>query len=356
MCDLKKFLVSPEDTLRNVIAVIDRNASGIALVVDKKRRLLGTITDGDIRRAMLAGSDLESLAGQLVFLRAMSKKASPVTAYHDTPKPQLLATMRAYSLRHIPLVDKEGRVVDLALLSDFAPETEQPLTAVVMAGGFGTRMRPLTNRIPKPMLPVGDRPLLERTVTNLRQSGINRIVVTTHYKREKIVSHFGDGSEFGVDINYLQEEQPLGTAGALRQVKSSDGPILVINGDILTGMDFRAMRDFHQEHEADLSMAIRRVEHQLLYGMVESDGVAVTGLSEKPVFQYLANAGIYLLEPRVCELIPDDQPYQMTQLIDQLLAQKRRVVGFLVHEYWRDIGKMEDYQQAQRDHFDRKVS
>ena len=356
MCDLKKFLVSPDEPLRTVIAVIDRNASGIALVVDKKRRLLGTITDGDIRRALLAGSDLESLAGKLVFQRVMSNNASPVTAYHTTPKHQLLETMRAYSLRHIPLVDEVGRVMDLALLSDFDPETEQPLTAVVMAGGFGTRLRPLTNRVPKPMLPVGDRPLLESTVVNLRQAGINRIVVTTHYKREKIVSHFGDGSGFGVEINYLQEEQPLGTAGALRQVERCDGPILVINGDILTGLDFRAMRDFHQEQEADLSMAIRRVEHQLLYGMVESDGVMVTGLSEKPVFQYLANAGIYLLDPRVCELVPDDQPYQMTQLIDQLLAQKRRVVGFLIHEYWRDIGKMEDYRQAQQDHIERKVS
>lgn len=356
MCDIKKFLALPGENLRAVIELIDSNAQGIALIVDQKQRLLATITDGDIRRAMLAGLNMDSPISDLLKHRTEAGRPPPVTAPMGTPTQWLFSVMRTYSLRHIPLLDGQGRVVDLALLSEFAGELALPVTAVVMAGGYGKRLRPLTNNTPKPMLPVGDRPLLERIVGHLKDSGVNRILMTTHYKPEQITGHFGDGHAFGVDISYLEEDQPMGTAGALRAAIQGEGPLLVINGDILTGLDFRAMLEFHKENHADMTMAVRRVENQLPYGVIEAEGAQVISITEKPMFHYLANAGIYLLNRAVCDYIPGESAFQMTELIAKLLQDKKKIVGFLVREYWKDIGKPEDYRQAQLDHTERKVS
>lgn len=356
MCDMKKYLASPTQGLRTIIELIDSNAQGIALIVDKEQRLLATVTDGDIRRAMLAGLNMDSTVSDLLAHRSATGRPPPVTAPKGTPAQWLLSVMRTYSLRHIPLLDEHGRVVDLALLSEFANELSLPVTAVVMAGGYGKRLRPLTNNIPKPMLPVGDRPLLERIVDHLKDSGVNRILMTTHYKPEKIIKHFGDGHAFGVEISYLEEDEPMGTAGALRRAVQGDGPLLVINGDILTGLDFRAMLEFHEENQADMTMAVRRVESQLPYGVIETQGAQVVSITEKPSFHYLANAGIYLLNRAVCDFIPAQSAFQMTELIARLIQEKKKIVGFMVREYWKDIGKPEDYHQAQLDHSERKVS
>ncbi len=356
MCDIKKFLAYPEQDLRSIISLIDTNAQGIALIVDHDQRLLATVTDGDIRRAMLAGLNMNDSISSILHHRMETGRPPPVTAPEGTPVQWLLSVMRTYSLRHIPLLDSQGRVVDLALLSEFARELALPITAVVMAGGYGKRLRPLTNSTPKPMLPVGDRPLLERIVGHLKDSGVNRILMTTHYKPEQIVNHFGDGSSFGVDISYIEEDEPMGTAGALRRAATGEGPLLVINGDILTGLDFRAMLEFHNENHADMTMAVRRVENQLPYGVIEAQGARVTTITEKPMFRYLANAGVYLLNREVCDYIPDKTAFQMTELIAKLIEENKKVVGFLVREYWKDIGKPEDYRQAQLDHTERKVS
>lgn len=356
MCDLKKYLVFPTDSVRRVIACIDHNTQQIALVVDEQRRLLGTITDGDIRRALLQGLDLKTPISQVLEKRTATSRPSPITAPLGAPRDWLLGMMRAYTLRHIPLLDHNGRVVDLALLSELVQEAPLPLTAVVMAGGFGTRLRPLTDKVPKPMLPVGDRPLLERIIDNLRQSGVSQVMLTTHYKGEVIEDHFGDGSRFGVDINYLSEGSPLGTAGVLFEMRKADKPFVVINGDILTGLDFRAMLQFHDEHKAEMTVAARRYESQVPYGVIEADGVEVKVISEKPIYDHFINAGIYLLNPGVCRYIPQRAPYQMPELISSLLADKKRVVCFPVREYWRDIGQIDDYVQAQNDYQQRKVS
>ncbi len=356
MCDIKKFLAPVHSSLRRIIELIDANAQGIALIVDQKHRLLATVTDGDIRRAMLAGLGMDSKITELLQHRTAAGRPPPVTAPKGTPAQWLLSVMRTYSLRHIPLLDEQGRVVDLALLSEFAGDLALPVTAVVMAGGYGKRLRPLTDSTPKPMLPVGDRPLLERIVGHLKDSGINRILMTTHYKPEQITRHFGDGHDFGVDISYLEEDRPMGTAGALKHAVEGSGPLLVINGDILTGLDFRAMLEFHNDNHADMTIAVRRVENQLPYGVIEAQGAEVISITEKPLFHYLANAGIYLLKRQVCDYIPEGSAFGMTDLIERLLHDNRKVIGFLVREYWKDIGKPEDYKQAQLDHTERKVS
>jgi dTDP-glucose pyrophosphorylase len=328
---------------------IDRSGKGIALVLDEHRRLLATVTDGDIRRAILAGMDLNLKVGELVTHRSHLAGSGPLTAPVGTPNDVLLHTMNETGLRHVPLVDEEDRVVSVVLLADLVKEYELPLRAVVMAGGFGTRLRPLTEDLPKPMLPLGSRPLLELIVEQLRDAGIRKVNVATHYKGDVISDHFKDGQDFGVDIRYVKEDQPLGTAGALSLLEESDEPLLVINGDILTRVDFRSMLNFHREHEADLTIAVRLYEFSVPYGVVLTDGVAVKGMSEKPIVRQFINAGIYLLSPPVRRLVPNGQPYDIPDLIQLLLTKGRSVVSFPIREYWLDIGKADHYDQAQSD-------
>jgi dTDP-glucose pyrophosphorylase/CBS domain-containing protein len=349
MHELEPFLVGPDDAIRQVISCIDRNAKGIALVVDAERRLLGTITDGDIRRAILAGLNLDGPASVLLARKAASPYPTPISAPIATDPNALLGLMQARSVRQLPLLDDAGRVVKLVTLDELVPPPMPKMRALIMAGGAGMRLRPLTQDMPKPMLPVGDRPLMELTVERLRHAGIRRVNVATHYQPEKIVEHFGDGGAFGVEINYLAEDQPLGTAGALGLLDKSDEPLLVINGDILTRVDFRAMLAYHRKHAADLTVAVRQYSLEVPYGTIECDGVYVRGVVEKPVIQFLVNAGIYLLEPSALNYVPAGQRTDMTDLIQRLLDDNRRIASFPIMEYWLDIGRHADYLQAQED-------
>jgi dTDP-glucose pyrophosphorylase/CBS domain-containing protein len=345
---LETYLILPEATLRETLACINKS-EGIVLMLDEQRHLLGTITDGDVRRAVLAGISLEAPVRQLLDQRDKTLYPKPITAPAGTPATELLRIMNKLSIRQIPLTDETGRVVDIALMQELVKTQELPLKAVVMAGGFGKRLLPLTEETPKPMLPVGDKPILERIVNQLQNSGIRKVQVTTHYKPEIIRQHFGAGEKFGLDIQYVNEDQPLGTAGALGAIEQSDEPMLVLNGDILTRVDFRAMLAFHREHQAELTVAVRKYDFQVPYGVIQCEGARVRGVDEKPTYNFFVNAGIYLLEPSAHRSIPSAQRFDMTDLIEKLTADDRRVVAFPVVEYWMDIGQQNDYAQAQKD-------
>lgn len=349
MADLEKFLVKPEATVRQVMACIDRCAKGVALVVDEERKLVGTVTDGDIRRWMLAERSLDLPVAELLVLKAGSAYPQPISARAGTEHSELLALMQKRQIRQLPLLDEQGRVMGLTTLDELMPEEVLPMQAVIMAGGFGTRLRPLTEEVPKPMLPVGDRPLMEHIIQQLRQAGIHKVNITTHYLEEKIAGHFGDGSRFGVDLSYVSEDRPLGTAGALGLMKKPDEPILVMNGDILTRVDFRAMLSFHRKHEAELTVGVRQYDLQVPYGVIECHGEQIRGVREKPLLKFFVNAGIYLLEPSALRYIPSDQRFDMTDLIERLIAEDCRVISFPIMEYWLDIGQHPDYRQAQQD-------
>ncbi len=243
----------------------------------------------------------------------------------------------------------EGDLVEFLLRRDLIQESQPNLSAVIMAGGYGKRLLPLTEEVPKPMLPVGDRPLLERTIEQLRRSGIRNVSLTTHYLSESIVRHFGDGEAFGVKISYSNEDEPLGTAGGLKLIKRPDGPFVVINGDILTGVSFEEMLNYHRSHGAEVTVGVRKYEMKVPFGVVECDDVRITQLREKPSLTVFINAGIYLLEPSACDYIPDGQRFDMTDLIKKLVDDGRTVVSFPIIEYWQDVGHLEDYQQAQAD-------
>lgn len=347
--DLDILCISPTTTIREAIARIDRGEKSIILVTDAERHLFGTITDGDVRRMILAGQSLEQPVSELLAAKAQSPYPKPVTAKNGTSPLELIQIMQERVIRQIPLLDDDERVVDLVCWDDLLPTQDLPLHAVIMAGGYGKRLRPLTEDLPKPMLPIGGRPLMERIIGQLKDVGIRQVNVTTLYKPEKIKDYFGNGEAFGINLNYIHEAEPLGTGGALGLLPTPEEPMLVINGDILTQVDFRAMLDYHKEHKADMTVAVRQFSLQVPYGVVECEGPMIRDLKEKPELTFFVNAGIYLLDPPVFKFIPSGEKFNMTDLIQWLLDAGRTVVSFPVREYWLDIGQSSDYEQAQMD-------
>lgn len=348
MTDLSLLCIEPQKKIREAMEFIDRNSKGIVLVCEQGL-LRGTVTDGDIRRAILTGTDLDAPVATILDYKRQFSTEGPVTAAVGTDRGSVLKLMRERCVRQVPLVNAQGQVQELLTLEELVPDDVLPMEAVIMAGGYGKRLRPLTEHVPKPMLLVGDRPLLQRTIERLRDAGISRVNLTTHYKGEVIQKHFGDGHEFGVDIRYVEENRPMGTAGALCLLNDTSQPLLIINADILTNVDFRAMFLFHREHAAYMTIAVKQIEIPVPYGVLEIDGGGVVSIAEKPVMRHFINAGIYLLNPEACAYIPHDRPYDMPDLVNHLIASNKHVVAFPIREYWLDIGEMDHYQQAQED-------
>lgn len=348
--DIRTLFLRSDASVGDAIASIDRSGRiSIALIVDTEQRLVNTLSDGDIRRGFMAGLSLTNSVSELLAIKANTPHPFPVTAPESSTAETLLEMMRARAVRQIPLLTSAGIASHIVTLGDLLPEEPRALQAVVMAGGFGTRLRPLTQEMPKPMLPVGGRPLMELIIDQLRETGVSKINISTHFQAEKIVDHFGDGTGFGVDISYVNEESPLGTGGALSLMERPTDPVLVINGDILTDIDFRAMHAFHQEHDAMMTVAVRRYEVEVPYGVIDCDGPNIRGLREKPQIGFFVNAGIYLLEPAAYQYIPSKQHFNMTDLIEKLMVEKQTVISFPVREYWLDIGQHADYERAQSD-------
>ncbi len=345
--DLSRVCVSEHASVREAAECVNSGRVGIALLIDEAGRLCDTVTDGDLRRGILAGVEFESLARDLKARAGIV--SAPVVAPESSSREALLRLMREKGVLQIPLLGEDGRVVNLAVRAQLQGDDRLDCEAVVMAGGFGTRLRPLTEDLPKPMLPVGKRPLLEHVIDQLRDTGVQRVNITTHYRPEMIKEHFGDGQAFGIDLNYIDERQPLGTAGALALMEPSQSPILVVNGDVLTRVDYRAMLKFHHQHEAELTVGVRHHETSVPYGVVETEGPFVRSIQEKPTLTHLVNAGIYLLSPKLLEEIPSGERYDMTDLIEKLVVERRTVVTFPIIEYWLDIGRPDDYHQAQAD-------
>jgi dTDP-glucose pyrophosphorylase len=342
---LQTATIPPQATIAEALRRLEIAGTGALLVCEPDGRLYGLLTDGDIRRAILGNVPLSTGCGTVA-------STQPLLGRPDLTPAQALELMdtgRAFVLNQLPLVDERGVAAGLLLRSDLANRERLEMSAVIMAGGFGTRLLPLTERTPKPMLPVGDRPLLERTINQMRRSGIHQVVVSTHYLADQITNHLGNGQAHGVDISYLSEDQPLGTAGALRLLGRRPEPLLVINGDILTGLRYEEMLAYHREQSAEITIGVRQCDIEVPYGVIDCEGAAVRGIREKPHMSFLINAGVYLLEPSVYQDIPEGRRFDMTDLIQRLLDQGRRVACFPIVDYWLDIGQPADYAQAQAD-------
>jgi dTDP-glucose pyrophosphorylase/CBS domain-containing protein len=344
------FLVHTDATVRDAIAAIERGTAGIALVVREGKRLVGTVTDGDVRRAILRGVPLSGNVQELLRRDPDSPYAEPITAPVGTPADELVTLMHLKKINQIPLLDNAGRVVGLVTLSELTRRKELDVPAVIMAGGFGTRLYPLTKDIPKPMLPVGEKPLLEHIIKGLSSHGIRDIWLTVHYRSAQIRDYFGEGRKWNIQIHYINEEEPRGTAGALGLLpKPFDTAFLLMNGDLLTRLNYRALYQFHRDTEAAMTVCVKEHQVNVPYGVVEAQDGLVYGLSEKPISRFHINAGIYMLTPELLRYIPQGNAYNVTDLIRTLIANGQKVVSFPVQGYWQDIGQLPDYEKARRD-------
>jgi len=344
MTRISNLLVREGATVRQVLEVITRNGKQIALVVDEDARLLGLVTDGDLRKAILHGVSLDAKVDEVMNRR-------PVIASSGLPHAEALGLMRARSIRHLPLLDGSRTVVDLLMLEDLLALPLLKNRAVIMAGGEGRRLHPLTESTPKPLLTVGGRSLLEMLIEQLRHSGVTQVLIALHHKPDMIRGHLRDGGRLGVSIEYVEEPRPLGTLGALPLMRARlDDPFFVVNADILTKCDFRAMWGFHQS-QGSPAMTVGVSIHQvdIPYGEFTLHGARVTRVEEKPRKEFPVNAGIYLLDPSVIDLIPGGQYFDATDLIRLLLDEGRPVAAYLIREYWLDVGRHPDLEKANRD-------
>jgi len=310
-----------------------------ALVLDDENHLLGTLSDGDVRRGLLKGLTLDDSIETIIF------KNSTVCSINDS-REDILKIAVAKKIYCIPIVDEKGVIVGIEEVDDLLKPASFSNRVVLMAGGLGTRLRPLTDDIPKPLLQVGDKPILETIINGFAKYGFTNIVLSVSYKAEMIEAHFGDGSKFAVNIEYVHEDKRMGTAGALSlmQEKLSE-PFFVMNGDLLTNINFEHMLEYHLSNDAIATMGVREYDFQVPYGVVNVEGHNILSIDEKPVHNFFVSGGVYVLSPDVLEMIPDTY-YDMPTLFEKLIEEKKKSVSFPIREYWLDIGQMSDFHRA----------
>ncbi len=339
MNDWKKIAITPSMAIRDVMEVIDKGCVQIALVVDENDHLLGTVTDGDIRRAILQGNGLKTEIADFM-------NANPLAGLLDEYPSAWQRTMMRHGLRHLPLLDAQGRITQLAVLNP--PEEPQRNNIVVlMAGGLGSRLRPLTDDTPKPLLEVGGKAILETIIESFIAQGFYRFRLCINYRGEMIRNHFGNGERWNINIEYIEEQQRMGTAGALSLLPEiPEAPFFIMNSDLLTKVDFVRLLAFHQQQKNIVTVCVREHRHQIPYGVVKLNEHRIVELKEKPTRYSFVNAGIYVIEPEAIKQIPANQFVDMPDLINKLLDQNLAVGSFPLREYWMDVGKLEDFQQA----------
>jgi dTDP-glucose pyrophosphorylase len=336
----------PTALLVDAIRAIEESRRRIAVVTDPDGLVVGTLTDGDIRRTLLGAGTLQTPVSDAM-------NGHPIVAEAGSPDGYLLDLMRRGNVMAVPVVDAAGRYVRVVHLNDLTPDADPVgdgagfAFAVIMAGGEGTRLRPITETIPKPMIDIGGAPLLERQILRLGRAGVKRMFISVNYLSHVIERHFGSGERFGVEVQYLREDERLGTAGALSLLtERPSSPIVVMNGDILTNCDFGSLLTYHRIHAASVTVAAVDHHVNIPYGVLNTEGAYVTALREKPSQRFLCNAGVYAVSPDALRLLPASGRCDMPELVQACLDAGRRVAVFPIHEYWSDIGTAADLERA----------
>lgn len=335
----QKTLVNQNHTLLDTMKIIDDSSLQFAVVVDEEQHLLGTVTDGDIRRGILRGEGLDVTITSIM-------NPNPISARSGQKYHKYKQLMKSKMLKQLPIVDENNRIINI-LFTDNIETTLNKNTVVLMLGGLGTRLRPLTNDTPKPMLRVGNKPILETIIEGFKQYGYTNFIFSVNYKKEVIQDYFQNGEAFDVTIEYIEEDKKMGTAGALSLLKSRPTkPFFVMNGDLLTQINFDQLMQFHMEHDSVATMCVREFEYQIPYGVIETDGTDLVTIKEKPIHRSFVNAGIYVLNPDVLDYIPQDEFYDMPSLFEKLIEENSKTSVFPIREYWLDIGQMDDFNKA----------
>ncbi|MFD0590673.1 nucleotidyltransferase family protein [Paenibacillus sp. GCM10027627] len=338
--NIEQLLISPHSTILEALKLIDIGSVQIVLIVDEQKRLIGTVTDGDVRRGILKGISLDSPVSSV-----MNEK--PFTCRITESRQMIFAKMKRSHFRQVPVLDELGRVVRLDLLNEMIVQERCDNWVVLMAGGLGTRLSPLTNNCPKPLLKIGSKPILEVILENFIANGFHRFLISVNYRADMIMGYFGDGSKWGIEIQYIHETKRLGTAGALSLLPFvPEEPLLVMNGDLLTKVNFRQLLDFHVETKAKATMCVREYEYQVPYGVVKVNNHQLVSIEEKPLQRYFISGGIYVIQPEALSIIPDDTFYDMPTLFSQLIEKEQNTAVFPIREYWIDIGRIDDFERA----------
>jgi len=337
----RKALLAPSSTLLQAIRNLDESALQIALVVSEDGVLVGTLTDGDIRRGLLRGLEMSSPIGEIIH-------RDPLVAPQQLSSDSALHIMQANKVRQLPIVDAARRVIGMHLWDELRVPARRPHLMVIMAGGQGIRLRPHTETCPKPLLPVAGKPMLHHIIERAKAEGFHRFVIAIHYLGHMIEDYFGDGSRFQVDIEYLHESVPLGTAGAIGLLNPRpDNAFIVSNGDVLTDVRYGELLDFHVLHGAAATMAVRRHEWQHPFGVVRTRGVDIVAFEEKPVSRTHINAGIYVLEPSAIDTLGSGERCDMPTVFGRLRERSARTIVYPIHEPWLDVGQPDDFAVAQ---------
>ena len=340
MENIENIKLKNNSTIKEALEIIDKGSMQIALVVDENDMLLGTLTDGDIRRGLLKGFDLTSAIEQIVF------KTPTIAKISDT-KEDILKIALSKKLHQIPIVDDFGKIVGIKEIEELVKPKDKINKVVLMVGGLGTRLRPLTETTPKPMLKVGNKPILQTIVEKFAEYGYTNIVMCVNYKSDIIQDYFKDGSDFGVNIEYILEEQRMGTAGALSLLKDKPNePFFVMNGDLLTNVNFEHLHNYHIATNSMATMCVREYDFQVPYGVVNIKDSKIVSIEEKPIHKFFVSAGIYMLSSEVLNYIPKNEFFDMPTLFEKLISLNKNTVSFPLREYWLDIGRMEEYKKA----------
>jgi dTDP-glucose pyrophosphorylase/predicted transcriptional regulator len=343
MSDWKKILIKPDDSLEYAIKTLHDGGCRITLVVDEYNKLLGTVTDGDIRRALINKLEMDSEISLVM-------NDQPIKASNSSSRKELLSLMSSKSLLHLPIVDENGVLTGLETMQHLIENPSYDNLVFIMAGGFGERLHPLTKNTPKPLLRVGNKPILETIINQFINHGFHNFYISTHFKSELIKDHFKNGDQYGVSIQYIHEETPLGTAGSLGLLPNNipDLPIVMMNGDLLTKVDFKHLLEFHNGNDADATMCVREYDFQVPYGVVEIDDCRIKEIKEKPIHKFFVNAGIYVLNRNLIQKVDGKSYLDMTDFLEGEID-NGRVDAFPIHEYWLDIGHMEEYKRANKE-------
>lgn len=344
MTNWKDVLVKPGVTILEVMKIIDETTMQFVAVVDDNMKLLGTVTDGDIRRGLLKGLSLDQPIESVM-------NTSPICGKIGRTIAEYKKKMKVQKLKQLPLVDENDLLTSIIFADELESIVKRENKVVLMVGGLGTRLHPLTETVPKPMLNVGNKPILETIIESFKSYGFVQFVLCVNYKKEMIMDYFQDGSHMGIHIEYIEETKRLGTAGALSLLeRKPESPFFVMNGDLLTKVNFEQLLDFHHESNSIATMCVREYEYQIPYGVIETNQEKLLSIVEKPVHKSFVNAGIYVLNPEALSFIPEDEFYDMPELYKKLLSIEQSVSAFPLREYWLDIGRIADYERANDDY------
>ncbi|MDA9274295.1 nucleotidyltransferase family protein [Gammaproteobacteria bacterium] len=338
----RSFILKEDSTIIDVISNLNDTGYLICVITGQSDELLGTITDGDIRRGLLDGKTLADSATQIMV-------DHPIFAYVDSTAEQNKNLITQHKIKQLPIVDQQNRIQALYIPEGDAHVVKKNNPILIMAGGFGKRMLPLTADVPKPMLEISGKPILEHIICNARSQGFYSFFISIHYLGEKIIDYFGDGSKWDVQIEYLKEDQPLGTAGCLTLFDSRpDIPFIVTNGDLFSDINFSSILNFHDSNNAAATMAVKRQQLQNPFGVVTTEGAEIVNIEEKPINTSYVNSGVYVLDPNNLNLLPQNSYFDMPDFFMLLKNNSKKIVAFPIHESWEDVGRPLDLQKVNK--------